>query len=56
MNCENEYCIYNKDFECILSKIEVNGFGACDSCILVTLDAYFLKIEKERQLQEIQNR
>ena len=56
MRCANEHCIYNRDFECILNKIEINEFGACDSCIIAILDAYFLKTEKERQLQEIQNR
>ena len=53
MNCEYEYCIYNRDCLCILDKIEVNSFGMCDSCIIVELDKDFLTTEKERQLREI---
>lgn len=56
MRCEHEYCVYNRDLECTLNKIEINEFGACGSCILVSFDVDFLRTEKERQLQEIRNR
>ena len=54
MNCEFEHCVYNRNSECVLNgRIEINAFGMCDSCILVSLDADFLSREKERQLQQM---
>ena len=50
MSCENDHCIYNKDFECILDKISINSLGMCDDCIMVALDKNFLEAEKARQL------
>jgi len=35
MKCENEYCIYNKDYLCILDEINIDSLGMCDSCILL---------------------
>ena len=55
MKCEFEYCIYNKDFECILKETTINPLGMCQECIAVTLDRAFIETEKERQLREIEN-
>jgi len=56
MVCAFDYCIYNRDLKCILEKVEINGAGMCDYCIKISLDENFLSTEKERQLQEINNR
>ena len=53
MNCENEYCIYNRDFHCILEDVSLDAMGMCNSCITVELAKKFLEAEKERQLREI---
>ena len=53
MVCEQDYCIYNKDFKCSLGGISINSFGMCEDCIIISLDSDFLEAEKERQLQEI---
>lgn len=56
MKCEFDYCIYNRNFECIVDKPEINSQGMCDTCIVISLDKDFLEKEKERQLQEIESR
>ena len=56
VKCEFEYCIYNRNFGCILNGTEINSLGLCASSIIVTLDADFLDEAKERQLQEIEAR
>lgn len=54
MKCEVEYCIYNRDFECICDITQLNSLGMCKECILVNLDKDFLASEKERQLRKIE--
>ena len=56
MKCEFEYCIYNRDFNCIADKPEINSFGMCDTCVIVSFDREFLEKEKEKQLFRIENR
>ena len=51
MKCDLDYCIYNKNFECILHSIQINSFGMCEQCVLLTLDKGFLETEKENQLK-----
>ena len=56
MECDNKYCIYQKNSRCLIEKVTINGLGMCDNCILISLDKDFLETEKERQLQEIESR
>ena len=53
MSCENEFCIYNRDFQCILDEVNLDALGTCSSYINVELVKKFLEAEKERQLREI---
>ena len=49
MNCEFDYCIYNKNFMCILDNIEINSLGMCDKCIIVSiLDKNLEKLKKSQ--------
>jgi len=50
MNCANDYCLYNKGYECILDEINIDSMGHCDDCIIVRFNADVLEDEKERQL------
>lgn len=56
MKCEVEYCIYNRNYECICGVIQLNSAGMCEACILINLDKDFMEAEKERQLREIEAR
>ena len=54
MNCEFEYCIYNKECICILDTIGINQLGICDSCEVVTIPKDALEKYKEKRLKEIE--
>jgi len=54
MRCEVEYCVYNRDFVCLLKSIEINSLGMCSDCIIIALERNFLESEKERQLWEME--
>jgi len=54
MKCDFEYCIYNRDFNCIIEEPTINSIGMCDTCITVLLDKKFLEKEKENQLSKIE--
>jgi len=56
MQCENEYCIYNRELKCLLDKVAINSLGMCDDCIIISLSKNFLESEKTRQLQDIESR
>jgi hypothetical protein len=56
MQCENAYCIYQKENKCYHEKISINSLGMCDDCIIVSLEENFLAAEKEKQLLEINDR
>ena len=56
MKCGFDYCIYNREYTCILDEIKINEMGMCDSYIIVSVDADFLEREKRRRLKEIENR
>jgi hypothetical protein len=53
MRCKNKYCIYNRDFTCILEEISINSLGMCDDCIIVKLNEDFIEAGKEQQRKEI---
>ena len=55
MKCEAEYCIYNRDFNCIAREIEINSIGMCGECIMIFLEKELLEKEKEKQLAKIEN-
>ena len=53
LKCGVEYCIYNDGFACILSEVQINASGSCESCITLSLDADFLDAKKELQRREM---
>ena len=50
MNCENEFCIYNRKNKCILDDISLDIQGKCEACIYVDIPADQLEKLKEEQL------
>ena len=52
MECENTFCIYEKDGNCILEEVSLNVFGACESCIYVPIDREYLETQKQKLLKE----
>jgi len=47
MKCYFDYCIYNKQFQCTLDEIEINGWGQCKDGIIVNIP--------EKQLKNLKN-
>ncbi|MBR6513745.1 MAG: hypothetical protein IKT46_02805 [Clostridia bacterium] len=50
MNCENEYCIYNRKNKCVLDSISLDIQGKCIECIYVDIPADQLEKLKEEQI------
>ena len=53
MECEFNYCIYNKDSICILEKITVDGLGMCEPREIVSMPEEDLQKYKEKRLETI---
>ena len=56
MRCEFSYCVYNSDFFCILETTQINTYGMCEECIIVSIPEADLKLMKELQLKEMDER
>lgn len=53
MNCENYFCIYEKDGVCILDNIELDLLGQCKECIYVDIDPDLLKKKKQKAINKL---
>lgn len=51
MTCENIFCIYQRNNECILEDIDIDITGACANCIYVDIAQKQLTELKENQLR-----
>ncbi len=51
MRCENSFCIYLSNGECILDTIEINSVGMCTECIYPNIDATILNEAKSELLK-----
>ena len=56
MNCENIFCIYQRENRCVLEKINLDILGVCTDCIYVNVGKEKLKELKEKQLRNIESR
>ena len=54
MKCEFDYCIYNRDFLCILKEVQINSLGMCKECIIVSIPDDILKALKKKQLEDVE--
>ena len=48
MVCLNEFCIYQKDNNCLLDTIELDINGCCEECIYADIPPKVLEYEKEK--------
>ena len=48
MNCENEFCIYQKDKKCLLDRISIGESGCCEECLYIHLPTEALENLKEK--------
>ena len=55
MKCDMEYCIYWKNYRCILKKISIDSAAHCMECIMVSLDEKTLKQKRKELLDKYQS-
>ncbi len=52
LSCENEFCIYQKQGNCILESVQLDIRGNCIDCIYVNIDENTLCNLKEQLLKK----
>ena len=48
MVCLNEFCIYQKENNCLLDTVELDSNGHCQECIYPNIPPQILEYEKEK--------
>lgn len=48
MKCENEFCVYQENSECILKEISLDIMGQCMDCIYVNIDEQTISNAKQK--------
>ena len=56
MICEFDYCVYNRNKQCLLKEIRINSLGMCDDCIVVSVQDSILEKFKTEQLHKLERR
>ena len=56
MNCQNDFCIYQRDGVCCLEEISIDKMGVCENCIYPEFDKIYLNSEKDRLLNTFELR
>lgn len=51
MKCENSFCIYQSDGDCILKEISIDNLGMCADCIYPNIDEKVLNQAKLKLLK-----
>ena len=54
MVCDNHFCIYQQEGECLLEEIQLDCTGVCTNSIYHTLNEDYLQQEKVKLLQKYQ--
>ena len=50
MICENIFCVYNKEENCVLDDVELDIQGKCTSCEYINIDDEYLEGKKKELL------
>ncbi|MBQ9355592.1 MAG: hypothetical protein IJT84_07950 [Clostridia bacterium] len=53
MKCENYFCIYETNGNCILKEISLDVNGICEECIYPSISQELLEKEKKRVLSQL---
>ena len=56
LHCENTFCIYETQNECMLDEINLDIQGNCLDCIYVNIDYETLKGAKENTHKQLSNK
>ena len=55
MQCENTFCIYWENEQCILREISLDILGCCKNCIYVNIDDNILQAARKTLLSQEMN-
>lgn len=55
MFCENIFCVYWKEHQCILDSITINSQGICNEYIEVVIEEELLQERREKLLQRFED-
>jgi len=53
--CEFDFCIYNKDYDCICKSISISSAGVCDSRVVPAFPEEVLEKYKKEHFQKFEN-
>ena len=54
LSCHNEFCIYQKQGNCILNSVSLDIQGNCLDCVYVNVEEESLNDLKEKQLKKLE--
>ena len=52
MNCENKFCVYQYNENCVLDKVSIDHSGMCTECIYLDIDEEILNEAKLKLLEK----
>lgn len=55
LSCENEFCIYQKQGNCILESVQLDIRGNCIDCIYIDIEKDLLYNLKEKLLSKYED-
>ena len=55
LSCENEFCIYQKQGNCILENVHLDIQGNCIECIYINVEQDILNNLKKKLLRELED-
>lgn len=53
LSCENKFCIYQKQGNCILKSVQLDIQGNCLDCIYINIEEDTLEKLKEKLLSDL---
>ena len=53
LSCENKFCIYQRQGNCILEKVELDIQGNCVDCMYINIEDNSLNSLKDKLLKEL---
>lgn len=53
IDCENFFCIYWRDRQCILDSISIDCLGICEDYTMVDIDEDYLRKKRTEKLKEL---
>ena len=53
MKCENIFCLYNKNYQCLRKQIRIGSLAQCENCKLININTKEFNLEREQQYDSL---